>query len=123
MNVRRGSRARGSLLDIDQSGGQLAAARLLLSRQHHQPRMTTIPRLLPGVTAMNQTHDRLLGNSVAERIRATRASWSPRERLQRAVEGRRRRERLANMLFAPDGSPEIWAAGAFTLADVARLAS
>lgn len=55
------------------------------------------------------------------RRREIQANWSPEERRARAAAGRRRQEKLAEMLHDPCDQ-EIWAVGAPGSDDLSRLA-
>lgn len=60
--------------------------------------------------------------SVSRRVRDVRAGWSPRERCQRAHQGRCQLQEFLTLIAESDAEPEIWAVGALTDTDLQRLA-
>jgi hypothetical protein len=58
---------------------------------------------------------------VCERMLNTRLHWSRNEREQRARLAQIRQAKLWSLLTAPPSEPEIWAVGAASLPDVARI--
>ena len=70
------------------------------------------------------THSTLRGNQtekISERMLDTRSHWSRNERERRAQLARARQAELWSMLVPPESEPEIWAVGAATTADLARM--
>jgi|GEM_PF-4519424 len=58
---------------------------------------------------------------LSDRVLSTREHWSGNEREKRAKLARIRQAELLSLLTAPSDEPEIWAVGAATTADVARM--
>ncbi len=70
------------------------------------------------------THSTLRGNrmeKISDRMLNTRSHWSRNERERRAHLARARQAELWSMLVAPATEPEIWAVGAATTPDLARM--
>lgn len=59
--------------------------------------------------------------AICGRMLSTRSHWSRDERARRAQLARERQAELWSILTAPTSEPEIWAVGAASAADIARL--
>jgi hypothetical protein len=59
---------------------------------------------------------------IPRRASEVRATWSPHERQQRAMEGRRRFQEFLSLICNPDPSHNIWAVGAPAGVDLQRVA-
>jgi hypothetical protein len=60
--------------------------------------------------------------TISQCVRDVRATWTPRERRQRAREGRHRFREFLGLIAESPSAPEIWAVGAPAEADLQRLA-
>ena len=58
---------------------------------------------------------------VGDRMLNTRSHWSRDERQRRAQIARQRQAELWSILTAPTSEPEIWAVGAASVPDIARI--
>lgn len=56
-----------------------------------------------------------------DRMLNTRSHWSRDERQRRAEVARQRQAELWSLLTAPASEPEIWAVGAASIPDIARI--
>ena len=73
---------------------------------------------------MMDAHSTVRGNQtekISERMLDTRSHWSRNERERRAQLARVRQAELWSLLIEPSCEPEIWAVGAATTPDLARM--